>query len=138
MLYNNLANLKSSNQKEEAEKLYRDALKTYKELAEKNPGKYSTYVAMTCNNLAVLYQTTGRYGEAEKLYTEALGIRRRLAEENPGAYLPDVAMTCYNLAILYENTGKNDAAGRLFDEALSIAKQYPDNPDCRQIIEALI
>ncbi len=57
MICNNLANfLSDSTQRarREAEKLYREALKLYRNLSATNPSVYEPDVAMTCNNLAIL------------------------------------------------------------------------------------
>src|SRR6266481_3484536 len=70
------------NRMEEAQKDYEEALKTYRELAQKNPGTYLPYVATTLNNLGVLDHTQNRLGEARKALEETLKTYRELAEKN--------------------------------------------------------
>jgi len=81
-------------------KNYQEALKVYRELANKNPRTYLPYVATTLNNLAVLHSDKNEFPQALEKYEEALKIYRKLAKENPRTYLPDVAMTLNNLANL--------------------------------------
>ncbi len=52
---------------------------------------------MSLTNLAILYQTQGRYAEAEPLHRRALAIR----EKALGPDHPDVAASLNNLASLY-------------------------------------
>jgi tetratricopeptide (TPR) repeat protein len=72
------------------------------ELAEQRFGTDHPATATSMNNLAALYDTTGRYGEAEPLYQRALAIR----EQQLGADHPDTALSLNNLAALYDTTGR--------------------------------
>jgi tetratricopeptide (TPR) repeat protein len=115
---------------EKAAHCYREALATYRSLAESDPRAHLPYVAMTLNNLANLYCDMQRVQEAEQCYQEALGIRRNLAEANPEAYLPDVAMTLNNLAILYRATERMKKAEQRHGEALDIYRNLAQtNPE---------
>src|SRR5207248_2876950 len=87
-----------------AHTVYQEALTTYRQLAQANPQAYLPDVAMTLNNLGVLYRATQRLSESEQAYQEALTTYRQLAQANPQAYLPDVAMTLNNLGLLYRAT----------------------------------
>lgn len=89
-------------------------LQQYRDLAVRNPDDYRPNVAMTLNNLAILYRSAQRLGDAEAAYKEALAIRRDLAARNPDAYRPDVATTLNNLAILYQKAQRprRDCAAR--------------------------
>ena len=71
------------------------------------------------NNLALLYQSQGRYAEAESLYQEALALRKKLLGEDH----PDVATTLNNLALLYESQGRYAEAEPLYQEALALIKK---------------
>ncbi|MBR4424801.1 MAG: tetratricopeptide repeat protein, partial [Oscillospiraceae bacterium] len=118
-LYGLLGILYSDNRSfSEAETLHREALETYRRLAEGNPAAYAPGVAGSCINLAILFYDTNRLGEAEALHREALEIRRRLAEGNPAAYAPDVATSCNNLANLLYDTNRHEEAEALHREAL--------------------
>ncbi len=55
-------------------------------------------LATTLNNLALFYNTQGRYAEAEPLYKRALAIR----EKALGPEHPHVAASLNNLAALYK------------------------------------
>ena len=118
------------NQFQEAAEVYRTVLTLYRELAKASPEAYLPDVAMTLNNLAVLYSDTQRMKAAEEAYQEALSIRRELAKANPEAYLPDVAMTLNNLAVLYRATQRMKAAEEAYQEALSIRRELAKaNPE---------
>src|ERR1039457_2440373 len=74
---NNLAILYRATQRmKEAETAYREALGTYRRLAETNPEAYLPNVATILNNLAVLYSDTQRVKEAKIAFEEALGTYR--------------------------------------------------------------
>ena len=111
--------LQNQNRHADAERIYQANLKTFRELAETTPSTYLSSVAMTLNNLAVLYSETQRLKEAEDAYQEVLSIRRPLAQANPPAYLPDVARTLMNLANLYRNTQRLKEAEDAYQEALT-------------------
>ena len=63
-----------------AEPLYVQALEIRKaELGDRHPD-----TAQGLNNLALLYDSQGRYGEAEPLYVQALEIRKaELGDRHP-------------------------------------------------------
>ncbi len=56
-------------------------------------------MAASLNNLALLYESQGRYTEAEPLLLEALDLTKRLLGDNH----PDVALSLNNLAALYRS-----------------------------------
>jgi hypothetical protein len=72
-------------------------LKTYRELAQKNPQTFLPKVALTLNNLGILDSIENRMAEARNEYEEALKTYREFARKNPESYLPDVALTLTNL-----------------------------------------
>jgi len=73
-------------------------------------------VAQSLNNLAVLYESQGRYNDAEPLFLQSLEIRKRQL----GTDHPDVAQSLNNLAVLYESQGKYLEAEDLAKQALII------------------
>jgi CHAT domain-containing protein len=90
-------------------------------------GKNHPGVATGLNNLAELYQTTGRYAEAEPLYKRSLEIRERVFGKNH----PDVATSLNNLAFIYQDTGRYAEAEPLYMRSLEIhektlGKEHPD------------
>ena len=107
----------------EAEAAYQEALDISRQLAKTNPAAYQPDVAMTLNNLGVLYYTTQRLKEAEAAFQEALDSYRQLAKTNPAAYQPYVAATLNNLANLYSDTQRLKEAEAAHQEALDIRRQ---------------
>ena len=120
MTCNNLANLlsESSAGREEAEDLYREALKLYRESAEENPSVYNSYVAMTCNNLAnLLSESSAGREKAEALYREALERCRELNRQAPEVYGHWLAWVCRDLGDFLRSDGRQEEAQALFREA---------------------
>jgi tetratricopeptide (TPR) repeat protein len=78
------------------------------------------------NNLALLYQATGRYAEAEPLYARAFAID----EKTLGPEHPDVAQSLNNLAELYRATGRYGEAEPLYRRAIAVLEKSlrPDHP----------
>src|SRR4029077_19675661 len=68
-------------------KEHEEALKTYRELAQKEPETYLPEVAQTLNNLGIVDSAQNRAEEARKAFEEALKIYRELEQQNPGTYL---------------------------------------------------
>jgi tetratricopeptide (TPR) repeat protein len=71
------------------------------------------------NNLAYLYESTGRYAEAEPLFVRSLAIR----EQELGANHPDTAASLNSLAGLYKSTGRYAEAESLFLRSLAICEK---------------
>ena len=71
------------------------------------------------NNLAVLYQSQGRYGEAEPLFEQALQLRREVLGERH----PDTLTSLNNLAGLYERQGRYGEAEPLYEQALQLSRE---------------
>ncbi len=84
-------------------------------------------VAQSLNNLALLYQSQGRYEQAEPFLEQALEMRKRLFN---GDY-PDVASSLNNLAALYQSQGRYEQAEPLYEQALEMTKRLfnGDHPD---------
>jgi tetratricopeptide (TPR) repeat protein len=99
----------------EAEPLYLQAL----ELRKKLLGNEHPDVAISLNNLALLYNTQGRYEEAELLYLQALELRKKVMSEDH----PDVATSYFNLGGLYHQQGQYQKAKSLYLPALHIYQQ---------------
>ncbi|MEO5359236.1 MAG: tetratricopeptide repeat protein [Nitrospirota bacterium] len=93
---------------------------------EIDPDKYQSYVARSCNNLAVLLDDMGDLDGAKPLYNEALRLYKSLADKHLDVYLPYVALTCNNLAVLLRNMGDLDGAKPLYNEALRLYKSLAD------------
>ncbi|MCK5177868.1 MAG: tetratricopeptide repeat protein [Candidatus Aenigmarchaeota archaeon] len=120
----------NTNQFNQAEKNYQEALKIRRQLSEKNPYIYLSDVAMMLNNMATLQDKKNETEKAEKNYQEALKIRRQLSEKNPDIYLPDMATTLDNMATLQDKKNEIKKAEKNYQEALKIRRQLSEkNPD---------
>ena len=92
-------------------------------------------VAVSLDNLAVLYHTQGRYSEAETLYLQSLEmLKHLLGEEHPG-----VATSLNALALLYKDQGKYKKAETYFLQALEMRKRLlgEEHPDVAQSLNNL-
>ena len=96
-------------------------------IREKVLGPDHPDVAVSLNNLGVLYQNQGRYDDAEPLYQRALEIREKVL----GPDHPDVAMSLDSLGMLYNDQGRYSDAEPLYRRALEICEKVlgPDHPD---------
>ncbi|NEZ59842.1 CHAT domain-containing protein [Leptolyngbyaceae cyanobacterium CCMR0081] len=99
--------LHQQGQYNEAEPLYEHALLLYRRLLNnKHPN-----VARSLSNMALLYESQGRYSEAEAFLLEAL---KMLNNDSP-----DLANCLNNLALLYDSQGRYSEAESLYQEALT-------------------
>lgn len=103
--------------KEEAEGLYREALKLWRELSkEKSDNTDMMNECVTYSNLAILLEELDRLDEAESMYREAAGLYRRLAKENLSEYGPGLLRVYNNLINLLEKTGQEEKAEEIRQE----------------------
>ena len=105
---------------------------------EKALGKDHPDIAISLNNLAVLYQDQGNYAEAEPLFQRSLAIREKALGEDH----PDIAINLNNLAVLYQDQGNYAEAEPLYQRSLAIfekalGKDHPHPKRVRENIEAL-
>ena len=93
---------------------------------EKLFGPEHPKLATSLNNLALLYETTGRLSEAEPLYHRAVEIDTKVY----GPDHPEVATDLNNLAVLYSNMGRKSDAEPLCQRALTIREKIlgPEHP----------
>ncbi|MFV9692032.1 MAG: tetratricopeptide repeat protein [Desulfobacteria bacterium] len=94
---------------------------------EKALGRDHPDVAISLNNLALLYDAQGKYSEAEPSHKRSLAIREKVL----GPDHPDVATSLNNLAGLYDAQGKYSEAEPLYKRSLAIREKAlgPDHPD---------
>ncbi|MCH8805465.1 MAG: tetratricopeptide repeat protein, partial [Planctomycetes bacterium] len=106
----------------EAEKLYKLSV-----TEAENFGRTDPRLALSLNNLAMLYDTQGKYDQAEPLFKRSLAIN----EKALGPEHPDVAASLNNLAELYRVQGKYDQAEPLYKRSLAIKEKAlgPEHPD---------
>jgi tetratricopeptide (TPR) repeat protein len=93
----------------ESEQIYRRALRTYRSAF----GESHREIALVLNNLAALYQRTGRVGRAELTYRAALEMKR----ETVGRTHPEYAVTMSNLGMLLVTVKREREAGDYFEKA---------------------
>jgi len=94
---------------ENAERIYRDALNTYKKLAKQYYRIFLPYVAATQKNLGTLYTDLKRFEEAEKIFLDALKVYKELEKQYYDVYTPDLDLTQSDLVDMYidENESKD-------------------------------
>ena len=99
------------------------------ELCRDHPETYEPDLAVSYNNLAILYSDTQRFKESEAMYQSALAIYERLAKDNLKAYEPDLAASYFNLANLYSDTQRFKESEAMYKSALAIREHLAkDNP----------
>ncbi len=107
-----------------------EAVKYYREFANKNPDRFLPDLAMALNNLGNRYFHLGRYEEALKPAKEAVKYYRELAEENPDRFLPDLAGALNDLGAIYSNLGRYEEALEPTEEAVKYYREFANkNPD---------
>lgn len=110
---------------------YHDALEIARETASETPEIYLPNLAITLNDLAVLYYEIRQYSKAGKYYEEALENYERLSGDWPDLYEKHIAWTLNNYSILLRETGKEAEARKFYRRALDIgrelARKYPEN-----------
>jgi tetratricopeptide (TPR) repeat protein len=111
----------------DAELLYKRSLA----IREKVFGPNHPDVAISLNQLGVLYDTQSRYDDAEQLFKRSLAIR----EKTLGPNHPDVAESLNALALLYTDQGRHDDAEQLFKRSLAI-REKTFGPNDRDVAEA--
>ncbi|MFR8333309.1 MAG: tetratricopeptide repeat protein [Oscillospiraceae bacterium] len=114
----------------QSEKLCQEALGLYRNLAVSCPSEYEPYVAMTCNDLAVLLSdSTERREEAEGQFWVPGAVSEVIGGQ-PGVYEPYVAGTCNNLAaLLSDSTEGRGEAEKLYWKSLKLYQKLSEaNP----------
>jgi tetratricopeptide (TPR) repeat protein len=101
-------------------------------IREKTLGPDHPDVAVSLNNLGLLYESQGRYGNAEPLLKRSLAI----AEKTLGTNNPDFATSLSSLASLYEAQGRYGDAEPLFKRSLEINEKAL-GPDHSQVANSL-
>jgi hypothetical protein len=77
----------AQNQTEENRRELEESLKTYRDLAKKEPETYLPCVAATLNDLGILDSNQNGTENARKEFEEALKTYRELAHKEPDIYL---------------------------------------------------
>ena len=100
---------------EETVHIYQSAIELVEALEDQH-----TPLAISYNNLGLLYAAQGQYDEAETYYQQAIQVARNLPEPD----LPNLATSLSNLAQVFRQQGNFAAAESLFLESLDIRQDY--------------
>jgi CHAT domain-containing protein/Tfp pilus assembly protein PilF len=130
-LYWKATDLRSAGKYDEAFPSYERALS----IRENALGPNHPSVAISLNNLALLYHSTGEYATAETLQRRALSIKDRAL----GPEHSSVAESLNNLGHLYREMGENAKAEPLQRRALSIWEKAlgPEHPNVAESLNNL-
>ena len=118
----------------ETEKRYREAVKTAKALAVRDPAKQFDYAA-ACDTLAAFCYDSGQLAEAERLYCDALDIYRALAKTKPITFGPYVARTCRRLGRILSGSDRLPSAEWFYRDALQTWRKLSDRGADIQTVE---
>lgn len=77
---------RNQNHIDDALRSCQEALKTYRELAQKSPDIYKQGLSRTLLLCGIIYHFQGRVSEARSSYQETLAIYESLAKQNPQEY----------------------------------------------------
>ncbi|MCP4344270.1 MAG: tetratricopeptide repeat protein, partial [Desulfobacterales bacterium] len=128
-----------------AAKAYKRSLEIREKLAEDNPDTYLPDVAMTLNNLGILYRNSNDYPAAAKAYKRVLEIRERLAKSNPKVYELDLCATLGSISSLQVSLLERDPKESykekglfLTQRAITILEKYKEIPKAQKYMEALV
>jgi tetratricopeptide (TPR) repeat protein len=77
-------------------------------------------IALSFNNLGLVYQDSGRFHEAQTAFQEALLIRREIDDK------PGIAQTLNNLGTIAQDNEDHQRAVDLYQEALEVASEVGD------------
>jgi serine/threonine-protein kinase len=128
--------------KEDALRLYREALVIQDRLARENPSAtdFARDLAGSHHNIGHLLTLIGRPDAALASYRHALAIRERLARENPSVtqFASDLAQSHNNAGYLQRQIGRHDLALQSFRKARAIQERLvQQNPSATEVTSAL-
>ena len=113
---------------EKAKNCFIAALDIRESLAKENPKRFSLVLARSYNSVAAYYQCQEEPEKAQHYYLAAIDVLEKLMLENRDRVAPDLAIAYFNYSIMKQD-------GSILMKAYMIAKQYPDNPQCKGIID---
>lgn len=109
------------------EEQYVRARHMFESLIARDPGevRYQHSLVGVLNNLAVVYDESGRFGPAESAFLEAARLRKAILAGRPGdlANRRQLAVIWHNLARLYKTTGRIPQADSGFRTAVGHQEQ---------------
>ena len=107
----------------EAETYYKIYIKKQLLLSKTNPQIYEPALAVSYNNLGVLYSDTRRFSDSEQMHNSALEIYKRLMGENSFIYDQRLANCLFGFALLQLKQGKSTEAISRLEQALEFYKK---------------
>ena len=113
----------SQNMYKEAETYYLKYKEILERLAQSNPQAYEPDLAMSYNNLAILYSDTQRFSESEAMLQQTLAIYERLAQSNPQIYETQLMESYYWLGRTMLLEEKYHEAQEPFGKSLHLARK---------------
>ena len=129
--------LYENNQFTKCEAYIEECVSIRAELCREHPETYEPELALSYNNLAILYSDTQRFQVSESMHKSALAIHERLAKANPQAYEPALADSYNNLAILYKNTQWFQESEEMHKSAIAIRERLAKaNPQAYESVLA--
>lgn len=105
---------------EAAERFLVKALEHRKALAVGEDKGTKRSIALSQNNLGLVYQDSGRFAEAKQAFEEALLLRQEIGDR------PGIAQTLNNLGTIHQDDGTDERAIEQFEEALEVARSVGD------------
>jgi tetratricopeptide (TPR) repeat protein len=96
-------------------------------------GENHPYVASSLNNLALLYDSQGRYSEAEPLYLEALDLKKQLLGDNH----PHTQTFYRNYLMMLSQLPEAELRQRFPEEVVEMLKPKPPHPG-KQLLGRLL
>ncbi len=134
---------KKLKRREEAEKLYTEAINLYSQLAESDP-TYRANAAQVRGNRANVYRQLKQSEKAEREYLAVINDYRQIAADSGSNYDKHIARNLINLGIFYKNTldngiGTLEKALKALDEAFQLrSKLAESDPDTYQYSMAIV
>ncbi|KAB5591451.1 hypothetical protein CTheo_5096 [Ceratobasidium theobromae] len=99
-------------------------------LSDHQPAVYSSFLAESLRNFAIIFSDTSRFEEAVERQSEALDIYRRLEAERPGIFTPKFIQSLLNLSNDLRSLGRHEQALVASQESVDISRKYvSDRPD---------
>lgn len=122
-LLNNIANLYSLLKRyDEAEENYQWAARMFRDL------DMLPELAITLDNLGILYIDMNKLEEAENTLKEAFAIRKELAKSDP-SQMQNLAMTLNNLGVLYRKMQKFDRVEECYNYVLKVFRELAEKSE---------
>jgi tetratricopeptide (TPR) repeat protein len=113
----------------EALPMAEEAVATYRDLADADPGRYRLDLAQSLINLGFTYVMLGR-ADAVPAFEETVAIYRDLADADPDRYRPDLAQSLNDLGAGFGELARPDEALPVEQEAVATRRDLADaDPD---------